>query len=315
MKVYTNLLFGKLLHKWTETSSEFHRYGGHLIKKFLYKQLLPRLIANSCESRIPRSGKRGEKVNCYVVALDSNGSPFFVANKIDGELLLGLKWNGNSYTDDHQIPISEIDLNDFSVTHYYGLSEVIYNSIYDVAWNYITKYVYIKIHIYRYINSTSQYFFNKKKLVTKKRMDLLKFMMNDQLDRDHNGISSFYLLKKIYSTRLFLHPDWEIQQQKLDLYLDSLVKSKDLEIINNEYVVTGVAISTIERYEEEERRHSEAVKLQRRMFWLTFVALIFAFVQTGVVKLPTLLDFSSNTSINETDRVEQETPRNDTSNL
>lgn len=271
-----------------------------MVRNFLYKLLLPRLIASSCESRIPRSGKRGEEVNCYVVALDRDDSPFFVANANDGDILSGLKWDGNSYADDHQMSIYDLDQGYFNVTHYYGLSEVTFNSIYDLTWHYITKIVYLKIHLYRYIDSISQCFFNKKKLVTKKRMDLLKFMMNDQLDRTHDGIRALSLMTKIHSMRLFLHPSWEAQKQKLELYLESLVESGELRKVNNEYVVTGVAISTIERYEEEERRHSEAVKLQRRMFWLALIALIFAFVQTGVVKLPTVLDFSNVVNANNT---------------
>jgi len=178
------------------------------------------------------------------------------------------------------------------ITHYYGLSEITYDSIYDVAFHYLTKLIYIKIHIVRYIDSTFQYFFNKRKLVTKKRMDLLRFMMDDQLDRTHDGIDSLDLMSKIYSTRLFLHPSWEVQYKKLEFYLDSLVSSGEIEKVNNNYVVTGKAISTIEKYEEEERRHTEAVKLQRKMLWLTIIAVIFAIVQSGVIKLPTIFDFS-----------------------
>jgi hypothetical protein len=232
------------------------------------------------------------------VALDRDDEPFFVATEIDGETLNGLKWDGNSYAEDHQMSITGLDQGRLNITHFYGLSEVSFSSIYDVAWHYFTKLVYLKIHVFRYIDSTSQYFFNKKKLVTKKRMDLLRFMMDDQLDRNHDGIKTLSLMTKIYSMRLFLHPSWEAQEQKLRLYLDSLIESGELRKDNDEYVVTGVAISTIERYEEEERRHSEAVKLQRRMFWLALIALIFAFVQTGVVKLPTVIDLTSTGSVN-----------------
>ena len=123
-------------------------------------------------------------------------------------------------------------------------------------------------------------------------MDLLRFMMEDQLDRTHAGITALDLMTKIYSMRLFLHPSLEVQERKVDLYLDSLVSSGELNKINNEYVVTGKALSTIEKYEEEERRHAESVKIQRKIFWLTIIAVIFAIVQSGVIKLPTLIDFT-----------------------
>ena len=71
-----------------------------------------------------------------------------------------------------------------------------------------------------------------------------------------------------------MHPSFDILHKKLDLYLESLVESGELKKVNDEFVVTGNAISTIEKYEEEERRHTEAVKLQRKMFWLTIIAVI-----------------------------------------
>lgn len=263
-----------------------------MIKTTLYRWILPRLIARACGSCIPRSGKKGEEVNCYVVALDHGDSPYFVATAISGDALSGLKWNKSSYAVDETISISDLESGSLNITHYYGLSEVSYDNIYDVAWHYVTRLVYVKIHIHRYIDSTYQYFFNKRKLVTKRKMELLRLMMDDQLDRTHDGISSLDVMTKIYSMRLFLHPSWEVQHKKIELYLESLVSSGELSKINDEYVVNGKAISTIEKYEEDERRHTEAVKLQRKMFWITIVAVLFAIVQAGVIKLPTLIDFS-----------------------
>jgi hypothetical protein len=101
-------------------------------------------------------------------------------------------------------------------------------------------------------------------------------------------------MTNIYSMRLFLHPSWEAQSRKMKLYLDSLVQSGDIEKVNDEFVVTGKALNTLERYEEEEQRHTEAVKLQRRMFWIAVIALLFTIVQAGIVRLPTLLDLSAS---------------------
>lgn len=264
-----------------------------MLKERLYKWILPKLIARACESRIPRSGEKGEKVNCFVVALDRDASPYFVATSYEEQKLKGLKWNGDRYADEHPLEISELDNGTLRVTHYYGLSEVTYDSVYDIVWHYLTKLVYLKIHLYRYISSAHQYFFNKLKLVTKKRMDLLQFMVNDQLDRTHKGIGVIDLMTKLYSIKWALHPSADEQQEKLALYLDSLVASGELDKINGEYVVTGKAINAIERYEEQERKHTEAVKLQKKMFWLTVFIAAVAVVQAGVIKLPTLLDLSA----------------------
>ncbi|MBW7471700.1 hypothetical protein [Marinobacter sp. F4218] len=263
------------------------------MKIWLLKRLLPRLIARSCESRIPRSGKRGEAVNCYVVAMDRNYEPYFLATAFDGNKLSGLKWDGRSYSEDLDLSLSELLHGQLSITHYYGLSEVTFSSIYDFAWHYFTRIIYLKIRLYRHIDASFQYFFNKKRLVTKRRMDLLAFMVEDQLVRTHKGIDLLSLMSKIYSMRMFLHPSREVQREKVRLYLESLVQSGELRKVNTEYVVEGKAIETLEKHEETEQRHTEAVKLQRKMFWLTFVAVTFAVVQAGVIKLPTIIDLSN----------------------
>lgn len=265
-----------------------------MLKNLVSKWLLPKIISRSCDSRIPRSGEEGEKVNCFVVALDRKGEPFFVATGYEKGTLNGLKWNGKQYADEYSISIDELNDGKLRITHYYGLSEVIYSNIYDLAWNHLSRIVYLKIHFYRNISSAHQYFFNKTKLVTKKRMELLQFMMSDQLDRGHQGIVVIDLMTKLYSIKWVVHPSADEQQSKLELYLDSLVNSGELRKVNTEYVVTGKAISTIEKYEEEERRHTEAVKLQKKMVSLTILIAFVAIVQSGIIKLPVLLDLTTN---------------------
>ena len=60
------------------------------------------------------------------------------------------------------------------------------------------------------------------------------------------------------------------------------------------YLVTGRAISTLERYEEEERRHIQAVKLQRGMLLLTIIIIIVSLLQSDLIKLPTLINLSND---------------------
>jgi hypothetical protein len=90
-----------------------------------------------------------------------------------------------------------------------------------------------------------------------------------------------------------LHPDGDAQHKKVNFYLDSLVRSGELDKIDYKYSVAGAALRTIEEYEEEERKHTETVKMQRRMFWLTLVIAFLTFVQAGLIKIPTLVVFSN----------------------
>lgn len=267
-----------------------------MLKNCLYKWLLPKLFAKPCPPRIYRSGEDGKKVNCYAVYVDKNSSPYFWAEKYENNVISGQLWdtNSHSYTGGHSMLLSEFINYDLNITHYYGLSNISYKNIYDLALNFATKCIYIKTFVLNCIESTQQSLFNRQKLVTKTRMELLQFMIEDQLDREHEGISIINLMDKLYSTRLFLHPSVSYQQEKLKLYLESLVETGELHKINNDYVVTGKAISTIEKDVEDKRRHIESVKLQKRMFWLTVILAVAAIVQSGMIKPPTLLDYSSN---------------------
>lgn len=78
----------------------------------------------------------------------------------------------------------------------------------------------------------------------------------------------------------------------MEFYLDSLVLSGELKRDSYNYVVTGLALRTIEAYEEQERKHTENVKMQWRMFWLALAVAAAAIVQAGLVKLPSLVDLS-----------------------
>ncbi|MCB2168872.1 MAG: hypothetical protein KQI78_14525 [Deltaproteobacteria bacterium] len=99
-------------------------------------------------------------------------------------------------------------------------------------------------------------------------------------------------MNKLYSMKWILHPRGEQEHNKLELYLKSLVDSGDLREINQEYVVTGKAITTIQNYEEEERLHVENVKLQRKMFWVTLILAFLALIQSGLLQLPTIIDWT-----------------------
>ena len=94
--------------------------------------------------------------------------------------------------------------------------------------------------------------------------------------------------------RWFLHPQGEQQQQRLEFYLNSLVTTGELNMNGHKYVVTGQALRAIEEYEEQERKHTESVKMQWRMFWVALAVVALTGVQAGLVKLPTLLDLSNS---------------------
>ena len=100
------------------------------------------------------------------------------------------------------------------------------------------------------------------------------------------------LMTALYSIKWFSHPQGAAARQRLEFYLESLVETGELQKINHKYVVTGQALQAMEEYEEQERKHTENVKIQSRALWVAFAVAALTVVQAGLIKLPTFLDFS-----------------------
>ncbi|WP_188419597.1 hypothetical protein [Oxalicibacterium solurbis] len=257
--------------------------------KILHKKYITYALSQPCPTLIPRSGERGAKVNCYTVAIDKDDKPHYLVNALVDDKMICMEWNGNSYANERKIKLSTVNPKDFRISHYYGLSEITYFGINDYVLGRILFIEYIKIHIYRALTTTDQYIFNKKKLVTKQRVELLRFLIAQALE-GKKEFDVIELMTELYTIKWVMHPDKDSQLQKVKLYLNSLVDTGELRMINGTYALTGHAIRGIEEYEEQERKHVESVKIQRRMFWLTLVIALLTLVQAGLIKLPALLD-------------------------
>ncbi len=264
----------------------------HPLAQRLCKIVLPKVLGRACESRIPRSGDEGAKVNCFVTSIDRANEPYLIVLGLAGNDLNCIEWDGTSYKIKRTIPLSSLNLADFRITHYYGHSEIQYSGLLDFVRNRLLPWTYLQIHVVRQLSGLDQYLFNKKKLVTKQRTDLLKFLIERALDgkTEHEPLD---LMTDLYSMKWFLHPHGEEEQRKLEFYLDALVETGELRKINYKYVLTGFALRAIEDNEEQERKHTENVKMQWRMFWLTLAIAALTVVQAGLVKLPALLDWTA----------------------
>jgi hypothetical protein len=258
----------------------------------LSKFVLLHVLGRACESSIPRSGEEGARVNCFVTSIDKDGHPYLIVLGLSANELDCIKWDGSRYQIQQRLPLASFRLSDFQITHYYGLSEIRYQGIFDFLLNRVTGWPYINIYVVRWLDSFGQYIFNKKKLITKQRMELLKFLVGRALDgkTEHEALD---LMDGLYTLKWVRHPQGEQQQQKLEFYLNSLVATGELKNINHKYVVTGNALRTIEEYEEQERKHTENVKMQWRMFWLALAIVVLTLVQAGLVKLPPIIDLTS----------------------
>ncbi|MBW4529450.1 MAG: hypothetical protein KME02_02060 [Aphanothece saxicola GSE-SYN-MK-01-06B] len=122
-------------------------------------------------------------------------------------------------------------------------------------------------------------------------MSLLKVLVNAALD-GRNEHEPLDLMTSLYSIKWFSHPQGKQVQERLKFYLESLVDTGELRKVKCKYVVTGLALRAIEEYEEEERKHTENVKIQRWAYWVAISIAALTVVQAGLIKLPPILDYT-----------------------
>ena len=255
------------------------------------RALLEIALRRATPSRIPRSGAEGEAVNCYTTRVFRESSEPLIVQSANGNVLNCLEFDGNRYSIESEHSFESLLEGKFEFTHYHGLATTTYFGWLEFALGRIFRIPYIRAWLYFKRNKFSQFIYNRKKLVTKQRVDLLKTILDAQLN-GANRVSSLSVMTLIHTDKWYLHPNSEEHHHRAKFYLDALAETKDLVKSGIDYSITGQGIAAIERYEEEERKHSESIASQRRMFWLTIVIAALTLVQAGLVKLPTLLDLT-----------------------
>jgi hypothetical protein len=265
-----------------------NRVQAHFCQRQLSKALRTR-----CPNRIPRSGDDGKAVNCFSIRFDQGNNPYLLVEEVEGQQVISKEWNGSSYSIDQRVDLSTLDAKALSVTHYYGLATIKYDGLVDFIIGRTLKIEYLKDHVYRAIYWLDQYFFNNKKLVTKQRIDLVKFLWDLKL-QGQDEVDAFDLMGQLYSLKWIHHPEGQHQKQKVKAFLESLSDTGELKPAQNgKYRITGFTLKAIEEYEEQERRHADNVKIQRWALLLTLGIVVFTAIQADILKIPTLLDLTA----------------------
>ena len=261
------------------------------LKKYIYKKVLKKISSKKCKNRILRSGDGIEKVNCYVYYLynlDNDSKPEFLFKRLKNEKVICYKWNGKQFNKESYIELSIEDIEKYNSKfyHYYGSITIEYTSFNDFVFHCISKLIYIKIYFQRKYQKLMQYFFNKKELTSKSRIELLKLLLDMQLDDKRHAfdssssISMTTIIYELYTIKIYGHPQSDRKLNELDMNLKSLLETVDLtQNSDSGYYVTAKALKTIEEYEQEERRHNDNLNLQRIMGIITTLIMLFTAVQ------------------------------------
>jgi len=255
------------------------------MRRIILKLVLQYLTKHKCgEGRIPRSGREGEEVNCYSTFLFKQEEPFLIVEAGSDNEIKGSGWDGERFSIPKSITFTESREYQLRITHYYGLYTTKYTGLLDFILFGITKYEVLKCNVHKIFYKTNQFIFNKRRLATPDRIELLRILIDHHFKSSGNSFSSIDIMTMIYSLKWVLHPESDSQEHKLQLFLDSLLETGEIKKVDEtKYQVTGKAIVSLSKYEEEERRHIESIKLQRRIVWLTLAIVLVGLVQAIII--------------------------------
>jgi len=260
------------------------------IKLFLLKKALQRVVNKPAPSLIPRTSDEAKNVDCLSAEIRSLEGQYFdlQIDKITNEGFEGRLWDSKKGYDSEGIvlfeDISEIE---FSATHFLEFHNFNYHSpLKLLIWEFLRIPNLIVLN-----DKFSQFWFNSKTPERTDRYDLLKSMVTMRLESDENpqtgaqsiaGKGSVEILANIHGERIISHPKYKSTKAKLELILESLVVSGDVESENSRFRAVGKALSTIAKIEQENRRHQEQMQhnawIKRLTFALVFVGFLQAYI-------------------------------------
>jgi hypothetical protein len=259
-----------------------------MFKRIILNFILPKLLKKKSPKVIPRSGDEAKKMDCYSVFLfKKNGNAKYCIvgydNKNETLKVLGLD-EAKRFSKEHNLSLKDALKYRFRITHYYKHYNLQYDNFNKATFYYVSMFDKFIVNCKIFLEYIFQSHYNHKPFVTIKRMELLRFFIRKHLNQTYDysssmhstgtGLHFFNTMTELYSIRWASHPDNENEKQKLRLYLHSLVDSGDLKFENSQYSITNKAIGTLEKHEEEEKRHNSSWWLQFWVAILTFITVI-----------------------------------------
>lgn len=232
------------------------------------------------------------QVNCFFTAVEEGGEPSYCLEAISGVDVAALKFDGRRYEIPTTLSLDRIDPATLRVTHHYGLDDIRYEGIRAVAWGLWTRWPYAALHLQRLRNRVAQRLFNRRSLVVRRRLDILRDVISATMGGEES-VDPFDLMSARHGSRWAGHPAWASHHDLLARHLDLLVETGDLaKQSDGRYRATGQGLKTLQDSDEEDRKHKASQRVQWLLAVLTLISAVMAAAQAGLLKLPTVLDLS-----------------------
>jgi len=263
---------------------------------FVFRRCLEKSLSRICPSRIPRGGKRAQKVNCYVVALDKGEDPYLLIQKAGKTHVGGLEWDPNlrCYSKHARILFAEAMKLRLKVIHYVGTDEIEYEGAWIFWFGTQSRIPYAILFARKLSDRLSRSIFNRRSQLEASRDKLLQYVV-DEFAVSRSSFSSGGILTRMYNLKWYSHPAAKSARVRTEYLLESLVETGDLERLDDgQYGVTPFAFKTLADMRESQRRHRQAIGIQYALNFMTVGILLAALIQAGVVQTPQMLKAECN---------------------
>ena len=257
----------------------------------LFRRCLEKALSHSCPSRIPRSGERAQKVNCYVVALDKGVDPYLLIRRVGKTHVGGLEWDPalGRYSKHARLLFPQALKLRLKLIHYVGTAEVEYEGIWRFWLGSLSRIPYALLFASRSSDRLSRLIFNRRSQLEASRDELLQYVV-DEFAVSRTSFDSGGILTKMYRFKWYSHPAATSARVRTEYLLESLAETGDLKRSGNgQYVVTPLAFKTLAEMREAQRRHRQSIGIQYAVVFLTLGTLFAALIQAGIVRSPPLL--------------------------
>ncbi|EPM4287716.1 hypothetical protein ACTJ28_003478 [Vibrio alginolyticus] len=258
---------------------------------FLWK--LKRVSKKATTGKVIRSGEEAKEVDLYSIRM-SNEDGRYLVQSIGDDKIHALKLNkqATKFEEEVQLDLDSFDKYDYDFMHYYGTTNIGYESRNDFLLNELT-YLYVlraKWSSSRYL--VPAWWWRRKKLPMPTREMVLEAIIDLSERKGVRQFEKMELLYEIYTAKVLHNRKSRDISNRLDLVLASLKESKELRALgHNQHLINGQALATYERLVEERARAEEENAREKRsrrqssaMLWLTVVLAVTAAFQSGLIE-------------------------------
>lgn len=254
-------------------------------KSQLYKKAIELAMRRPAPNRIPLTDPERVRLRNYFTANlgDDVDRWRFLVRATSSKGVSGL-WFADGQDEPSEASISNSELSNYKlqIKHYFAELELLYDSAIDFVFGRFSFGAWRRLCRER----LTQFLFNKRTLVRHDRIRLLKRVVENTLENREYRTSSFGVMIELYGRRWVRHPEYESAHNYYRLMLESLAESGEMTRTElDSYRVAPKALTSLSRFEDEDRRYRAELAQQKYLGWLTVLLVIAG----GIQALSTLI--------------------------